>query len=112
MAGRGIDVPDVSLVVNYDMATNIQAYTHRIGRTGRAGKSGVAITFLTQDDAPIFYDLKQLLSASGKCPPELARHEGKSFVMKVSCFMNNVNAAARTKPLPAQGVKRKIESDE
>lgn len=47
LAGRGIDVPDVSLVVNFNMATNIESYTHRVGRTGRAGKSGVAITFLS-----------------------------------------------------------------
>ena len=37
------------------------AYTHRIGRTGRAGKSGVAVTFLTQADSEVFYDLKQML---------------------------------------------------
>ena len=48
MAGRGIDIKDVSLVLNYDMAKTIEDYTHRIGRTGRAGKSGKAITFLTQ----------------------------------------------------------------
>lgn len=47
VAGRGIDVPDVALVINYDMPNNIEAYTHRIGRTGRAGKKGTALTFLT-----------------------------------------------------------------
>lgn len=47
VAGRGIDVTDVALVVNYDMPNTIENYTHRIGRTGRAGKKGVAITFLT-----------------------------------------------------------------
>lgn len=55
LAGRGIDVSDVSLVVNFNMATNIESYTHRIGRTGRAGKSGVAITFLSNDDADVLY---------------------------------------------------------
>ena len=39
-------------------------YTHRIGRTGRAGKTGVAVTFLTQEDSAVFYDLKQTLLAS------------------------------------------------
>ena len=53
LAGRGIDVVDVSLVVNFNMATNIESYTHRIGRTGRAGKSGVAITFLGNEDADV-----------------------------------------------------------
>lgn len=53
LAGRGIDVPDVSLVVNFNMATNIESYTHRIGRTGRAGKSGVAMTFVGNEDADV-----------------------------------------------------------
>ena len=55
LAGRGIDVPDVSLVVNFNMATNIESYTHRIGRTGRAGKSGVAITFLGNEDSDVMF---------------------------------------------------------
>ncbi|KPM44705.1 Pre-mRNA-splicing ATP-dependent RNA helicase PRP28 [Neonectria ditissima] len=77
LAGRGIDVPDVSLVVNFNMATNIESYTHRIGRTGRAGKSGVAITFLGPEDNDNMYDLKQILSKSAisKVPDELKRHE-------------------------------------
>jgi len=53
LAGRGIDVPDVSLVVNFNMATNIESYTHRVGRTGRAGKSGVATTFLGNEDTDV-----------------------------------------------------------
>lgn len=57
LAGRGIDVPDVSLVLNFNMATTIESYTHRIGRTGRAGKSGVAITFLGNEDADVMYVL-------------------------------------------------------
>ena len=62
LAGRGIDVQDVSLVVNYQMANTIEAYVHRIGRTGRAGKLGTAITFLGNEDEEVMYDLKQ-----GKC---------------------------------------------
>ncbi|EJU05418.1 Pre-mRNA-splicing ATP-dependent RNA helicase PRP28 [Dacryopinax primogenitus] len=77
LAGRGIDVQDVSLVINYQMANTIEAYVHRIGRTGRAGKQGVAITFLTNDDDEVMYDLKQEISKSpvSKVPPELAKHE-------------------------------------
>lgn len=77
LAGRGIDVADVSLVVNFNMATSIESYTHRIGRTGRAGKSGVAITFLGSEDADVMYDLKQMLSKSSlsKVPEELRKHE-------------------------------------
>ncbi|KAF9532258.1 P-loop containing nucleoside triphosphate hydrolase protein [Crepidotus variabilis] len=77
LAGRGIDVQDVSLVINYQMAGTIEAYVHRIGRTGRAGKLGTAITFLTNDDDEVMYDLKQEISKSpvSKVPPELAKHE-------------------------------------
>jgi len=77
LAGRGIDVQDVSLVINFQMAGTIEAYVHRIGRTGRAGKLGTAITFLTNDDDEVMYDLKQEISKSpvSKVPPELARHE-------------------------------------
>lgn len=77
LAGRGIDVTDVSLVVNFNMATSIESYTHRIGRTGRAGKSGVAITFLGNEDTDVLYDLKQMIgkSAISKVPEELRRHE-------------------------------------
>uniref|UniRef100_A0A9J8BEZ7 Probable ATP-dependent RNA helicase DDX23 n=1 Tax=Cyprinus carpio carpio TaxID=630221 RepID=A0A9J8BEZ7_CYPCA len=76
VAGRGIDIQDVSMVLNYDMAKNIEDYIHRIGRTGRAGKSGMAMTFLTKEDSSVFYDLKQAILESpvSTCPPELANH--------------------------------------
>ncbi|KAL8952420.1 MAG: hypothetical protein Q9222_001655 [Ikaeria aurantiellina] len=77
LAGRGIDVPDVSLVVNFNMATSIESYTHRVGRTGRAGKSGIAITFLGNEDSDVMYDLKQMLmkSSISRVPEELRKHE-------------------------------------
>ena len=90
LAGRGIDVPDVKLVLNYNMAktiegwlsgifklANVEDYVHRIGRTGRAGKKGVAITFLGPEDTDVYYDLKQALSKSSisHVPDELRRHE-------------------------------------
>ena len=77
LAGRGIDVQDVTLVINYQMANTIEAYVHRIGRTGRAGKMGTAITFLTNDDDEVMYDLRQEISKSpvSKVPTELAKHE-------------------------------------
>lgn len=62
VAGRGIDVPNVALVINYDMPNNIEAYTHRIGRTGRAGRKGAAVTFLTpQVDSPAVSLFEMLL---------------------------------------------------
>ena len=77
LAGRGLDVNDVSLVLQYNMAPSIEAYTHRIGRTGRAGKTGVAITFLGPEDNDLLYDLKQMISNSpvSRVPEELKKHE-------------------------------------
>lgn len=57
------------MVINFDMAKNIEAYTHRIGRTGRAGKSGVAVTFLTEEDSKVFYDLREVRSKDWFSPP-------------------------------------------
>ncbi|BBM99486.1 ATP-dependent RNA helicase DDX23/PRP28 [Marchantia polymorpha subsp. ruderalis] len=80
VAGRGIDIPDVAHVLNFDMPNNIEQYTHRIGRTGRAGKTGIATTFLTLGDTEVFYDLKQMLMQSNSpIPPELSRHEASKF---------------------------------
>ena len=77
VAGRGIDVKNIDLVVNYELPFAIENYTHRIGRTGRAGRAGTAVAFLTAEDADIMYDLKALLKSSNNAvPPELERHEG------------------------------------
>lgn len=76
VAGRGIDVPNVALVINYDMSNTIEQYTHRIGRTGRAGRKGTAVTFLTLKDSELFYDLKKFLEESKAAVPSgLAQHE-------------------------------------
>merc|ERR1711866_36050 len=50
LLARGIDVQQVSLVINYDLPTNRENYLHRIGRSGRFGRKGVAITFVTEED--------------------------------------------------------------
>lgn len=77
VAGRGIDIPNVSLVLNYDMAKSVEDYIHRIGRTGRMGRSGTAITFLTADDADLYFDLRVLVQKAPKStiPPEFLSHE-------------------------------------
>ncbi|KAI0775959.1 DEAD-domain-containing protein [Trametes elegans] len=56
---RGIDVQQVSLVINYDLPANRENYIHRIGRSGRFGRKGVAINFVTVDDVRILRDIEQ-----------------------------------------------------
>ena len=60
--GRGIDVQQVSLVICYDLPTNRELYIHRIGRSGRFGRKGVAINFVTSDDIRILRDIEQYYS--------------------------------------------------
>lgn len=59
LLARGIDVQQVSLVINYDLPTNRENYIHRIGRGGRFGRKGVAINFVTQEDARAMKDIEQ-----------------------------------------------------
>lgn len=61
IAARGIDVTRISHVINYDMPSTADAYTHRIGRTGRAAKTGDAFTFITGDDGELLRSLKKML---------------------------------------------------
>jgi translation initiation factor 4A len=59
LLARGIDVQQVSLVINYDLPKNLENYIHRIGRSGRFGRKGVAINFVTTDDQRTLKDLEQ-----------------------------------------------------
>ncbi|CAO2833208.1 unnamed protein product [Amaranthus hypochondriacus] len=72
VAARGLDVKDVRVVVNYDFPTGIEDYVHRIGRTGRAGATGEAYTFLNDQDGKYASDLVKILEgANQKVPPEV-----------------------------------------
>ncbi|SPT20836.1 unnamed protein product [Triticum aestivum] len=59
---RGLDVQQVSLVINYDLPNNRELYIHRIGRSGRFGRKGVAINFVRKDDIRILRDIEQYYS--------------------------------------------------
>ncbi|MBM3562883.1 MAG: DEAD/DEAH box helicase [Alphaproteobacteria bacterium] len=61
VAARGLDIPDVSHVFNFDVPTHSEDYVHRIGRTGRAGRSGVAMTIVTEDDMKYVDQIQSLI---------------------------------------------------
>lgn len=63
VAARGIDINDLSLVINYDIPNEKDSYIHRIGRTGRAGKSGRAISLVTSDDIMSLYEIEEHIGA-------------------------------------------------
>jgi superfamily II DNA/RNA helicase len=62
VAARGLDIPDVSHVINYDAPHHSEDYVHRIGRTGRAGKSGAALTIVTRADARAIEEIEKLIA--------------------------------------------------
>ena len=68
VAARGIDIDSISLVINYDIPEDGESYVHRIGRTGRIGKLGSAITFMTQDEKKYLQDIQ--------------RYTGKEIILK------------------------------
>ena len=69
VAARGLDIKDVPAVFNFDIPFNAEDYIHRIGRTGRAGASGLAVTFVTRSDARLVTDLEKLLKAKLEIEP-------------------------------------------
>ena len=66
LAARGLDIPQISHVVNYDMPQNLEEYVHRIGRTARMGRDGTAITFVTEWDFPMLDLLQDSLAGELK----------------------------------------------
>nr|CAD7265287.1 unnamed protein product [Timema shepardi] len=74
VASKGLDFENVQHVINYDMPDDVENYVHRIGRTGRSGKTGIATTFINKaNDESVLLDLKHLLiEAKQKVPPFLA----------------------------------------
>src|SRR6516225_3889022 len=69
VAARGLDIADLPAVFNYDVPFNAEDYVHRIGRTGRAGASGLAVTLVTRDDARNISDIEKLINKKIELEP-------------------------------------------
>lgn len=82
VAARGLDIPNVTHVVNYDLPTDIDDYVHRIGRTGRAGNTGISTAFFNRGNRGVVRDLIELLKEANQEVPSfletIARESGFS----------------------------------
>ncbi|KAL5712015.1 RNA helicase [Ranunculus cassubicifolius] len=87
VASRGLDIPSVDMVINYDIPTNSKDYIHRVGRTARAGRSGVAISLVNQYELEWFIQIEKLI---GKKLPEFPAHEEEVLLL-----LERVNDAKR-----------------
>jgi ATP-dependent RNA helicase DDX5/DBP2 len=84
LMGRGVDVPAVNIVVNYDLPKNISEYIHRIGRTARARSLGRAISFFGYNDVPLVKDLVGVLNEANQIVPEwLAEFQVNPYYRKL-----------------------------
>ncbi|SCV03770.1 LAME_0H13080g1_1 [Lachancea meyersii CBS 8951] len=80
VAARGIDVKGINFVVNFDMPGNIEDYVHRIGRTGRAGASGTAVSFFTDANKSLGAQLISIMrEAKQEVSPELSRFDRRQY---------------------------------
>lgn len=80
IVSRGIDIDDISLVINYNVPQDAEDYVHRVGRTARADKTGVAITFINQKEVRNFTNIEKLIGSEIRklpLPPEIG--EGPDF---------------------------------
>lgn len=79
VAARGLDIPNVAHVINFDLPNDIDDYVHRIGRTGRAGKSGLATAFFNEGNLSLAKSLCELMQeANQEVPPWLERYAARS----------------------------------
>ncbi|HWR59855.1 MAG TPA: DEAD/DEAH box helicase [Thermodesulfovibrionales bacterium] len=102
IAARGIDVSSISHVINYDMPDTADAYTHRIGRTGRAAKTGDAFTFVVSEDEEMVRNIERVLGE------KVERHTLKGFDYKKSAPVRDTEFARP--PRKAQRGRQQIMS--
>ncbi|URN96232.1 MAG: DEAD/DEAH box helicase [Candidatus Pristimantibacillus lignocellulolyticus] len=104
IAARGIDVEELSHVINFNLPNIPETYVHRIGRTGRAGQSGTAISFCDIDEIPYLKDIEKLI---GKSIPEVKDH---AYPMKRT--PQQLNTEAVVQPVKAKSnAARKYKSE-
>uniref|UniRef100_A0A8B9H6K4 Helicase C-terminal domain-containing protein n=2 Tax=Astyanax mexicanus TaxID=7994 RepID=A0A8B9H6K4_ASTMX len=101
VASRGLDIPHVDCVINFDIPTHSKDYIHRVGRTARAGRSGKSITFVTQYDVELFQRIEALI---GKKLPAFPTQEEE--VMMLVERVSEAQRFARME-MKEQGEKRK-----
>jgi len=88
IAARGIDVLSISHVINYDMPESTDAYTHRIGRTGRVDKNGDALTFVTGEDMAMVQALERILNT----PLERRKLQGFDYMVPAETDTKNIRS--------------------
>ncbi|XP_019865408.2 probable ATP-dependent RNA helicase DDX47 [Aethina tumida] len=111
VASRGLDIPHVDVVINFDIPTHSKDYIHRVGRTARAGRSGKAITFVTQYDVELYQRIEQLI---GKQLPLYKTEEEEVMVLQERVAESQRMAKVEMKDLTDKkgGKRKKVDADD
>eukprot|EP00485_Elphidium_margaritaceum_P012668 CAMPEP_0202706034 /NCGR_PEP_ID=MMETSP1385-20130828/18513_1 /ASSEMBLY_ACC=CAM_ASM_000861 /TAXON_ID=933848 /ORGANISM="Elphidium margaritaceum" /LENGTH=620 /DNA_ID=CAMNT_0049364407 /DNA_START=21 /DNA_END=1884 /DNA_ORIENTATION=- len=83
VAARGLDIPSVTVIVNYDIPIHSKDYIHRVGRTARAGKKGQALNLVTQYDVEIFQRIEQLINLKMRQYPNVDKNDVMQLIERV-----------------------------
>jgi ATP-dependent RNA helicase RhlE len=102
LAARGIDVSRISHVINYDMPDTVDAYTHRIGRTGRVAKNGDAFSFITREDEAVVRSIERVLNE------KVVRRTIESFDYKRTAPARDIEFARPRMNLSAAGSRKNL----
>lgn len=130
MLGRGLDLPNVNFVVNFDLPNSIIQYIHRVGRTGRAGRTGRSVTFFSYNDLKIVRPISTVIKQAGGNVPQytleldkLTRFEHflkvrymnckicrkeRKFLLKHAPKRRNVGSVGQWKRAKKTAIKNKI----
>ncbi|OII74469.1 ATP-dependent RNA helicase [Cryptosporidium ubiquitum] len=122
VAARGLDVPDVEFVINYDFPRSFEDYIHRIGRVGRADKSGISLSFVTEHDVPYVYEfegkMKKEMELLKLDENEVLKNmnrvtiaQQKALLLLEEIGFNEKNQEVRERKLKVLRSKNKIPSD-
>ena len=107
---RGIDINDLPLVINFDLPNIPETYVHRIGRTGRAGQEGTAISFCDRSERPYLKDIEKLIGKRIPVAGEIP-HEEKEEEKRESGQRRTTNKRSRRKPVSENATAEEVAAD-
>lgn len=110
IAARGIDINDLPLVINFDLPNIPETYVHRIGRTGRAGQEGTAISFCDRSERPYLGDIEKLIGKRIPVAGEIP-HEEKEEEKRESGQRRTTNKRSRRKPVSENATAEEVVAD-
>ncbi|KAA8916176.1 hypothetical protein TRICI_001667 [Trichomonascus ciferrii] len=99
VAARGLDVKQLKLVINYDAPNHMEDYVHRVGRTGRAGNTGTAVTFLSPDEEQQAVGISKALKMSKQMVPPDVQEMADRFMTKVKAGSERIGSGFRGRGL-------------